>query len=49
MELFDIRSPIKNNQKVAVCGGAGSFLVSNAKAAGADIFITGDMKYHELF
>jgi dinuclear metal center YbgI/SA1388 family protein len=36
-------------QKVALCGGAGSFLVSRALAAGADVFITGDMKYHEFF
>jgi len=38
--------PVK---KVAICGGAGSFLVSKALAAGADIYITGDMKYHEFF
>ncbi|OQP64664.1 Nif3-like dinuclear metal center hexameric protein [Niastella vici] len=38
--------PVK---KVAVSGGAGSFLVSKALAAGADIYITGDMKYHEFF
>ena len=36
-------------RKVALCGGAGSFLVSKALAAGADFFITGDMKYHEFF
>jgi dinuclear metal center YbgI/SA1388 family protein len=39
-------TPIK---KVAVCGGAGSFLISKALAAGADAFITADMKYHEFF
>jgi len=39
-------SPVK---KVAVCGGAGSFLVSTAMAARADIYITADMKYHEFF
>jgi len=38
--------PVK---KVALCGGAGSFLVSKALAVGADIYITGDMKYHEFF
>ncbi|MBN8672785.1 MAG: Nif3-like dinuclear metal center hexameric protein [Chitinophagales bacterium] len=38
--------PVK---KVALCGGAGSFLVSRALGAGADVFITGDMKYHEFF
>ncbi len=36
-------------KKVAVCGGAGSFLISSAIASGADIFITGDVKYHEFF
>jgi dinuclear metal center YbgI/SA1388 family protein len=36
-------------QKVAVCGGAGSFLLGDALAAGADVFITGDFKYHEFF
>jgi dinuclear metal center YbgI/SA1388 family protein len=36
-------------QTVAVCGGAGSFLVNAAKNSGADIFITADMKYHEYF
>ncbi len=38
--------PIK---KVAVCGGAGGFLLKYAIAAGADIFITADYKYHEFF
>jgi dinuclear metal center YbgI/SA1388 family protein len=41
-----IGKPIK---KVAVCGGSGSFLLSNAIAAGADAFITADFKYHEFF
>ena len=36
-------------QKVALCGGAGSFLVSKSLAAGADAFVTADMKYHEFF
>jgi putative NIF3 family GTP cyclohydrolase 1 type 2 len=36
-------------KKVAVCGGAGSFLVGSAIANGADIYITADMKYHEFF
>ncbi|MFY0592451.1 Nif3-like dinuclear metal center hexameric protein [Roseivirga sp.] len=34
---------------VAVCGGAGSFLLGNAKAQGADAFVTADFKYHEFF
>ncbi|MCK5692469.1 MAG: Nif3-like dinuclear metal center hexameric protein [Bacteroidales bacterium] len=36
-------------KKVAVCGGSGSFLLAKAKAAGADVFVTGDMKYHQFF
>ena len=34
---------------VAVCGGSGSFLLKNAMAAKADVFITADFKYHEFF
>ena len=34
---------------VAVCGGSGSFLLNNAIAAKADVFITADFKYHEFF
>jgi dinuclear metal center YbgI/SA1388 family protein len=36
-------------ERVAVCGGAGGFLLSDAKRSGADIFITADYKYHEFF
>ncbi|HAT61282.1 MAG TPA: Nif3-like dinuclear metal center hexameric protein [Prevotella sp.] len=36
-------------RKVALCGGAGSFLLEDAVAAGADAFITGEMHYHEFF
>ncbi len=36
-------------ERVAVCGGAGSFLLKQAMGAGADIFITGDFKYHDFF
>lgn len=35
--------------KVAICGGAGSFLIGDALRAGADAFITSDVKYHEFF
>ena len=41
---------VKNEiKKVALCGGAGFFLLSKAISAGADIFITSDIKYHEYF
>lgn len=36
-------------EKVAVCGGSGSFLLRDAMAAGADVFITADYKYHQFF
>ena len=36
-------------RKVALCGGAGSFVLDAAIAAGADAFITGEMHYHEFF
>ena len=39
----------KKLRKVAVCGGAGSFLIPEAIAAGADIYLTSDIKYHEFF
>jgi dinuclear metal center YbgI/SA1388 family protein len=44
-------APIGNNKikKVAVCGGAGSFLLNAAVGVNADIFITADHKYHQFF
>lgn len=39
----------KKISKVAVCGGSGSFLIQKAIASKADIFVTGDLKYHEFF
>ena len=39
----------KKVQKIALCGGSGFFLLPNAIAAGADAYITGDVKYHEFF
>jgi len=38
--------PVK---KVAFCGGAGSFLIGPAKSQQADVFLTGDIKYHDYF
>lgn len=38
--------PIK---KVALCGGAGSFLTINALKVGADAYVSADIKYHEFF
>ena len=39
----------KTIKKVAICGGAGSFLAEEAKLCGSDIYITSDVKYHEFF
>jgi len=39
----------KQIKTVALCGGAGSFLTAKAVAAGADFYITADVKYHEFF
>ncbi len=33
--------------KVAVCGGSGASLIAEAKRQGADVLVTGDVKYHE--
>ncbi len=52
MKVTSIRhTPLleKPIETVAWCGGAGSFLRGIAMARGADVFITGDFKYHEFF
>ena len=36
-------------QRIAICGGSGSFLLNAAIAKRADVFITGDYKYHQFF
>lgn len=41
-----LKHPVK---KVAVCGGAGSFLLPHAIREGAQAFVTADFKYHEFF
>ncbi|MBQ8486472.1 MAG: Nif3-like dinuclear metal center hexameric protein [Prevotella sp.] len=41
-----LRRPV---QRVAICGGAGDFLLDEAVACGADAFITGEMHYHQYF
>jgi len=43
----DLRN--KSIKKVAICGGSGAFLIKNAIHSNADIYITGDVKYHEFF
>ena len=39
----------KKIKKVAVLGGAGSFAIRNAISAGADAFLTADLKYHQFY
>lgn len=41
-----LNKPVK---KVAVLGGSGSFAIKNAIAAGADVFLTADLKYHQFY
>jgi dinuclear metal center YbgI/SA1388 family protein len=36
-------------QRIAVCGGAGIFLLPDALRQKADVFVTADVKYHEFF
>ncbi|HTH57610.1 MAG TPA: Nif3-like dinuclear metal center hexameric protein [Cyclobacteriaceae bacterium] len=43
------RPSTKGIKTVAVCGGAGSFLLPAAVAQGADVFVSADFKYHEFF
>ncbi len=35
--------------RIALCGGAGASLMSRAVAAGADLFVTGEIRYHDYF
>ena len=41
-----LQKPIKT---VAVLGGSGSFAIEKARDAGADIFLTADLKYHDFY
>lgn len=48
-EKFRRLTPDYLVRRVAVCGGAGDFLVPDALCAGADAFLTGEMHYHQYF
>lgn len=54
-EIFGIRCMRHNRlcgrkiRRVALCGGAGGFLLPQAIAQGADAFLTGEMRYHDYF
>ena len=55
MKYFNVKSLRHTNiikrkiNKIAVCGGSGSFLIDDAISKGADVFITSDIKYHDFF
>lgn len=52
MNISTIRytAPIgRKIQRVAICGGSGSFLLPAAIAAQADVYVSADFKYHEFF
>jgi dinuclear metal center YbgI/SA1388 family protein len=42
-----VGSPEEVVSKVAVCGGSGAGLIQEAKRHGADVLVTGDIKYHD--
>ncbi len=54
-QIFNVKiirhTPFLNKaiKKVALCGGSGNFLLQNAINQNADIFISGDFKYHQFF
>lgn len=45
---YSSQSPQLVIRKVAVCGGAGASLIKDAISAGADVLVTGDVKYHDF-
>jgi putative NIF3 family GTP cyclohydrolase 1 type 2 len=57
VKKLKLNSPIKFSsniknvkiQKVAICSGAGLFMVKEAKLKGAELFITSDINYHGFF
>lgn len=38
--------PDREVEKVALCGGAGDFLLDRARAVGADVYLTSDLRHH---
>jgi putative NIF3 family GTP cyclohydrolase 1 type 2 len=41
--------PTRPIKRVALCGGSGDFLLSDAISNRADAFLTGEMGYHQFF
>ncbi len=54
-QIFEVKvlrhSPLTGRKvkRVAVCGGSGSFLIRQAISSRADVYLTGDLKYHQFF
>ena len=46
LRISDVVSPVIS--RVAICGGAGSFLIEDAVGQQADAYLTGDLKYHDF-
>lgn len=44
-----VGDPDSRVERIAVCGGAGSDFIGTARGAGADAYVTADVKYHEFF
>jgi len=42
-----VGNPEQRISKLALCGGSGASLLRDAAREGADLFLTGDIKYHE--
>ncbi len=50
VKALKFNKPVERKiKKVAFCGGSGAFLINDAYKQGADVFITGDVKYHDYF
>ncbi|MEG0499933.1 MAG: Nif3-like dinuclear metal center hexameric protein [Rikenellaceae bacterium] len=48
--MIKYSAPVKNRiRRVALCGGAGASFINDAINSGADIYVTGDLKYHDYF
>lgn len=54
-EKFNVRTLRYSTQsrtlvikRVALCGGSGASLIAQARKAGADLYVTGDVKYHDF-
>ena len=45
---YSTRTPKLVVRTVAVCGGAGGSMIKSAIDAGADVYVTGDLKYHDF-